>query len=90
MTRALRGFLMSAVRDLTVLIAACLAFRPTLRAVSESDERDLSDGDRPRLRGAMMEVENGEIFRFMLDIFLCMYLLYYTVLESHISSWRCN
>jgi hypothetical protein len=64
MTRGLRGFLMSAVRDLTVLIAACLAFLPTLMATSESEDRDLSDGvdgDRPRLWLAMID-ESNEIF----------------------------
>ena len=57
MTRALHGFLMSTVRDLTVLIAACLAFRPTLIAASESDETDFSDGDRARLQRVMIEVK---------------------------------
>jgi len=47
---------MSAVIDLTVLIAACLAFRLVLIAASESDERDLSDGDRSRFLEAMMKV----------------------------------
>ena len=45
----LRGFLMRAVSDFTVLIATCFAFRPTLTVVSESEDTDRSDGVRPRL-----------------------------------------
>jgi hypothetical protein len=42
-TRGLRGFLRSAVRDFTVLMAACFALRPTLIAVSEREDLDLSE-----------------------------------------------
>jgi hypothetical protein len=53
----LRGLLISAVMDFTVLMATCLALRPALIAVSESEDRDLSDGvDRPRFRLLMVEM----------------------------------
>jgi len=56
--RRLRGLLMSAVSDLTILIAACFAFRPALIAESEStDDKDFSeevDGERPCLWFATM------------------------------------
>lgn len=56
MTLALRGFLRSAVKDLTVFKAFCLALRPTFLTASERDDRDLSevtDGERLCFRLAM-------------------------------------
>ena len=56
MTLALRGFLRSAVKDLTVFKAFCLALRPTFLTASERDDRDLSevtDGKRLCFRLAM-------------------------------------
>src|SRR6266508_1559902 len=56
MTLALRGFLRSAVKDLTVFKAFCLALRPTFLTASERDDRDVSevtDGERLCFRLAM-------------------------------------
>jgi len=55
---------MSAVKDLTILRAACLAFQPTLTAASESEDTDLFeviDGDRWRLKFGMVK-EVGQNF----------------------------
>ena len=43
MTSGLCGFLIRAVRDFTVLIAACFALRPALIAVSDREDLDLSE-----------------------------------------------
>ena len=42
-TGAFRGFLISAVKVFTVLSAFCLAFRPALITVSESEDREALD-----------------------------------------------
>jgi len=62
----LRGLLIRAASDLTVLMAACFAFRPTLRAESESADKDFSedpevDGERACLRLGMV-VNTGQVF----------------------------
>jgi len=81
----LRGFLMRAVSDFTVLIATCFAFRPTLTAVSESEDTDHSDGIRPRLWLAMVEYE-GIIFWVICTIYT--YKLYSFDMICRGCRWR--
>ena len=78
-TRRVRGFLISAVNDLTVFIAFCLALWPALITASERDDKDLSeatDGDRLCFRFTMIA---KRFFLFVFSDFLYICLFLYTI-----------